>query len=247
MLSPRRLARITLIEILVLAGLLFVVVLLLLPNFEQSRESARFTQCKNMLKQISLALEKYQDVHGSYPPAITYGPDGRPWHSWRALLMPHLEGSKSWSDYKLSEPWDGPHNRQLAEWSRAPQWFRCPSDDRSDTGTTTYVAVIGDRTMWPADQAIDSSDVASDEKANTLHVVEMSDSGVHWLEPRDLLFDDMAFTVNAQAGSDIRGRHTGRANALLTDGSVRQLPADTPPETVRSLLLRDDGGPSADW
>ena len=73
---------------------------------------------KHNLKQIALAMHKYHDAHGHFPPAVVIGPDGKTPHSWRVELLPYLGlrvAGDLYQGYKLDEPWDSEHNKQLIE------------------------------------------------------------------------------------------------------------------------------------
>jgi hypothetical protein len=214
-----------------------IVLLTLLIQMQiNPREASYRACCINQLKQIGIALHNYHDRYGSFPPAYVADADGKPMHSWRVLLLPFMEESDLFEQYRFDEPWDGPNNRKL----HMPVWcYRCPSATDNDVATN-YVAVVGPATAWPGTKSTKFSDFA-DGTSNTIMVVEIANSGIHWMEPRDLHVVQMNTKINGKPGQGISSNHPTGACVLFADGSARFLYDNLPPETVKALLTIDGG------
>jgi prepilin-type processing-associated H-X9-DG protein len=158
-------------------------------------------------------------------------------HSWRVLLLPYLDQGPLYVQYRFDEPWDGPNNRKLAD--KILHVFNCPSEVHGDgkgTATmTSYVAVVGPETAWPGTKPTTIRDI-KDGTSNTLLIVEVANSGIHWMEPRDLHVVQMASTINPKSGQGISSPHTGGAQVLMADGAVRFISQNLAAETIRALL-----------
>ena len=99
--------------------------------------------------------------------------------------------------------------------------------------------VVGKGTISNGPEGTSIKEIA-DGAANTIFCVEIADSQIHWMEPRDLNFDEMSFTINDRSGPSISSRHAGGANVLMADGSVRFLSNDTHSALVRAMLTVAD-------
>jgi type II secretory pathway pseudopilin PulG len=231
-----------------LTALILVAIALLLPPVQRSRTAARRSQCKNNLKQIGLALHNYHDTFGCFPPAYIADEYGRPMHSWRVLILPYIDQALLYNQYRFDEPWDGPNNSRLAD--RIGNTFLCPSDPATygeQRGQmTNYVAILGPDTAWPDSQSVKLTDI-QDGTSNTILVVEVAHSDIHWMEPRDLDLPPMKLNINPESGPGASSGHTGGIHALLGDGSVRFLSDTLPEPTFRALLTIHGGEKIGDY
>jgi|SRR5579883_2392838 len=92
----------TLIEGLVVIGVVGILVSLILPAVQSIRESAARASCQNNLKQIGIALQNYESIHGRLPPDPVFPkqvvprlPDSLV--SWMALILPFVEQDSLWN------------------------------------------------------------------------------------------------------------------------------------------------------
>ena len=110
----RRRQAFTLVELLVVIGIIALLIGLLLPVLGQAREDARRVQCASNLRQLATAFVGYQGAHrGRYPAPGTGAFAAQPddWIHWQA--------TRDLNDSALA-PYVG---RELS------QVTRCPSDD----------------------------------------------------------------------------------------------------------------------
>jgi hypothetical protein len=224
-------------------GLAFIA-LFMLPLFSRAHICTREGACRSNLRMIAIALHNYHDTYGSFPPAYIADANGKPMHSWRVLLLPFLEEKNLYDLYDFNEPWDGPHNSALALQVPRLKVFECPSVTKLNE--TNYVAVVGPQTMWPGEKTITFGDI-KDGTSNTIMVVELHNSGIHWMEPRDLDISQMPMGINPPLGQAISSHHPHGAQVALADGSVGFLRDKLPASTLRALLTRSGGETIPDY
>jgi hypothetical protein len=208
------------------------------PIFERARQQAEQSACARQLAIIALAMQAYCDEYGSYPPAYLVDRDGRPAHSWRVLLLPYLEGSQVYAEYRFDEPWDSPHNRQLAgrlhKVAGCPM-YSCPADTSTwNNAETNYVVITGKDTMFDATNSMGPL-MIRDGTSSTLMIVEVTGTGIHWMEPRDLDIGTMDFLVGTPTGKNISSLHQRGAQVAFADSRPDCLNPDAREDDVRRL------------
>lgn len=226
---------------------LLMLVSLLLPAVRTAPEAARRAQCVNNLKQIALALHKYEEEYGTLPPAYIAADDGTPMHSWRVLILPFMEQSALYESYRFDEPWNGPNNRKLAE--RIPGVYQCPSIERNQQRfwrnstdgmtLTPYVVITGKQAAFKGDHAMKTAEI-SDGTSNTLTVVEADPQrSVPWMSPTDIDLPVFSRILNVENKEG--QQHASGTNAAFADGSVRFLRNPIDRDDLRFLSTANGG------
>lgn len=157
--SRRRSAAFSLIELLVVIGIIGVLVALLIPAIQASRGAAIRTQCANNLRQLGVAAHNHESAHGYFPAGSVAKPypgdPNAPWSLFRwsalAMLTPYLENTAIYNALDLSFPLYAsslsvhPKNADAIKiWVGE---FLCPADEArilsSDFAPTSYAACAG--------------------------------------------------------------------------------------------------------
>jgi prepilin-type N-terminal cleavage/methylation domain-containing protein len=124
--APAPAAGFTLVELLVVIGIIAVLIGILLPALNRARDHARTTQCLSNMRQIGSTLNMFVTEHKGYLP--------KAWFNDAPIHLQHRPGSgpekNDWLFY------DRPPNERTWEWSyilstyvnKSEDIFRCPSD-----------------------------------------------------------------------------------------------------------------------
>lgn len=142
----------TLLELLVVIGIISILVALLLPAVQAARETARRMACGNNMRQLGLAIHNFHGRNGFVPRVEGRYPGIVHWHS---LVLADIEQQSLQSkvDKQISDgvPWTG-----LEGMRTRISTFACPSDAATDRlvrhfisgrvfAATNYVGIVGQR------------------------------------------------------------------------------------------------------
>jgi hypothetical protein len=179
---------------------------------------------------------------GSLGPPAGVGPGGggpggpppaRPLLSWRVEILPQLGEADLYWQFKLDEPWDGPHNKKLI--AKMPKAYAPPGVKTKQPGLTYYQAFVGPHAAFEKNLALTLPAGFPDGTSNTLLIAEAA-RPVPWTKPEDL-----DVVISADKLPPLGGLFPGRFNAALADGSVYQFSTRGDPNQLRRAILRDDG------
>ena len=98
----------TLIELLVVIAIIGIIIAMMLPGIQASREAARRASCLNNLTQIGLAIQQHETAHVTLPAGVV-DPQG-PIHnapqgihlSWLVYLLPYMDEGVAFKQIDLS-------------------------------------------------------------------------------------------------------------------------------------------------
>jgi hypothetical protein len=119
---------------LVVIAIIGILVALLLPAIQASRESARKSSCRNNLHQVGVAMHNYESAYRKLPPGYKYvtSPQGNLLgHSWTVMILPFMELKSIYDVIDFKKPVYNPVN--VVREQHIPTLI-CPTDDVSPSG-----------------------------------------------------------------------------------------------------------------
>jgi hypothetical protein len=228
-----------------------------------ARQAASRMRSINNLKQIGLAFHNFHSVYNCIPPAVIVGPDGKPWHSWRVLILPYIEQAELFNQYDFSQPWDGEKNRKLLD--RMPDVYRDPIHGDERGQFTHYAAITGEPSAPFASKGPQQKDARTvpmdkglgfqtftDGTSNTVLVAPVDPARkIPWTKPEDIVvgpkfpddYDVFGKPNGIATPYNLGSRKSGAPSApfLIADGSVRVVSTAINKLTLAALLTRNGG------
>lgn len=127
---------VSLVEVLVVLGVIGILLGLLLPAVNQARATSARTKCQNNMRQVGVALQHFHDSHGRLPP-LPVSPkrkssDPNALLSWMVVILPLLERGNlySLSEQACQMDSDPRHNPPHVGFATVVSTYVCPADNR---------------------------------------------------------------------------------------------------------------------
>jgi hypothetical protein len=184
---------------------------------------------KQNLKEIALAFLNYESANGYYAGDYLDKAE-KPILSWRVALLPYLEESNLFNQFKLDEPWDSENNKKLIE--KMPKVY-APVRVKAKAGETFYQVFEGEDALFSP--KIKRTIVSiTDGTSNTGLVFEAGEP-VIWTKPSNLPFD------KKKPLPKLGGIFDSEIIVAMCDGSVRHLKKNPDEEQLKYLIMPQDG------
>ena len=215
------------------------------PLLAKRSSNKKVRACSSNLARIGIALNRYHQRYGCYPPPAVRGSDGKRLLSWRVLILPFMGDTEAriYDQIDLTKAWDDPVNARVT--AQAVGIFRCPASGGGGQ-YANYIAITGKGTAFDSSRQTSKVDV-KDGLARTICIVEVRDAKVNWAEPIDLDINRISFKVNATSGNGNEissGHRSGICHAVCCDGTVRTIHPSIRPVELRAMATINGGEPA---
>lgn len=201
----------TIVELVTVVAILGLLTALLLPALQNARETARLAQCRNNLKQLSIAFQLHHGFHRTLPPSRI----AKQHPTWAYLILPHLELNNLL--------WDGATRQSMYEMPLDLRTFVvaqyiCPSRERD----SPVVTLKADKVHFFPDRLEYAGSVSDYGGCRGARVEGESYAGLGVLRENGAVVHGVydQFPENSQRITGWQGRI---GHAMIEDGASRTL------------------------
>jgi hypothetical protein len=195
------------------------------------------------MQQLMTAMHEYHKVHHELPPVFSVSQDAaqKPLLSWRVLILPYLGEEALYKKFKLDEPWDSPHNKDVTEHNAVPKVYLMPGRDEFVPPQWVYYRAFYSKPgltksaglTFGSKMTLDLITI-QDGTSNTAALVE--GPHVYWSKPEDIEFDEH-LPLPTFTGKWLRNTF----QVAMFDASIRSIRADIPEADLKAIITRNGG------
>jgi hypothetical protein len=181
----KKLSRLELVTVAIVITVVICLLVVVVSAVKRAQYAARRSNSYGRLTQMRLALQNYESRHESLPPLYLRDQQGRPIHSWRAIVLPFLE-FESLKLLDLSQSWDSDYNRKVVEAVPPRDWTWFARDlafERMPVYTSIF-ALLGSDSIWDPTTGLPRG--TTHDNPSAILLVSVPTSNIKPLEPRDI-------------------------------------------------------------
>jgi len=219
----------TVLELLVVIGVMALLVAILMPAIQHAREAARRATCRNNLKQLGLALHNYDSTYNCFPPGNHAGwkgvrGGGESGISALTMLLPYLDQRALYNSINFEHPASQGDDPNRPWHSAAPYFGQFVNSTAYFSQVTAFLCPSDSLENHPGHRGVGSTSYAGNY--SSAYQVQGSDGVLFWSDQGQVRISNITDgTSQTVAMSEwIRGDDD---DELLSDRSdVFQLPTD---------------------
>jgi hypothetical protein len=204
-------------------------------------EKEKIKSAENM-KKLVLAAQDYamkQQPQWCYFPAYTVDANGKPLHSWRVLILPHIGEQELYGKIRRDEPWDSEYNKQFHD--RDIECFRSAGTKSTKKGFTDFSMVVGPDMISNGPVSKNFREI-SDGRGDTILFVERA-TPVCWMDPTEVTQEAACLGIGVSPDGIAEAYYDGGKTTMmgLCDGSWQWGNKEATPEEIKAALTPDGG------